>query len=112
LRRLTRASAPLDRDQGRRGRPSTHLEIGCAFTPKSSGDPDFVLARVRAGRERVPVGCGGWIVSRTYVGDIGPAVERALEREQARGEASTPRAAIADRPALGRADPRRRRLEN
>jgi nucleoside-diphosphate-sugar epimerase len=47
---------------------------------------DFILRRVRAGRERIPFGSGGWIVSRTYVGDVGRAVERALEVPAARGE--------------------------
>lgn len=78
----------LDVEERYLARGAAILRLGFVY---GEHDPqrreDFVLARVRAGRQRIPFGCGGWIVSRTYVGDIGPAVERALEREHARGEA-------------------------
>lgn len=47
---------------------------------------EFILRRVRAGRPRIPFGVGSWLGSRTYVADIGLAVEQALTRPQAAGE--------------------------
>jgi nucleoside-diphosphate-sugar epimerase len=47
---------------------------------------DFVLARVRAGRPRIPIGPGSWLMSRVYVRDVAHAVERGLRTDAARGE--------------------------
>jgi nucleoside-diphosphate-sugar epimerase len=44
-----------------------------------------VLRRVRAGRTRMPVGSGGWLFSRVYVGDVGQAVVKALQAERTTG---------------------------
>ncbi len=41
---------------------------------------EFILRRVRAGRSRIPVGPGSWIVSRTYVRDAARAARVGLER--------------------------------
>jgi nucleoside-diphosphate-sugar epimerase len=44
---------------------------------------DFVLRRIRAGRERLPIGGGNLLASRVHVADVGAAVVAALgvERE-------------------------------
>ena len=39
---------------------------------------EFLLRRVRAGRDRMPFGSGQWLACRVYVGDVGPAVRLAL----------------------------------
>lgn len=78
----------LDVEERYLDRGAAVLRLGFVYGER---DPqrreDFVLRRVRAGRERIPFGSGGWIVSRTYVADVGPAVERALLTDAARGEA-------------------------
>jgi nucleoside-diphosphate-sugar epimerase len=43
---------------------------------------DFVLARVRAGRRRIPIGSGNWLWSRGYVGEIARGIRLALESDQ------------------------------
>jgi UDP-glucose 4-epimerase len=47
---------------------------------------EFVLRRVRAGRDRIPFGRGTWLASRGYVRDIAAGVRLALECERAAGE--------------------------
>jgi nucleoside-diphosphate-sugar epimerase len=41
---------------------------------------DFVLRRVRVGRERMPIGTGNLLASRVHAGDVGTAVVAALAR--------------------------------
>ena len=41
---------------------------------------EFVLRRVRAGRDRIPFGAGTWLTCRVYVRDVGRAVRLALEK--------------------------------
>lgn len=45
-----------------------------------------ILRRLRAGRERIPVGPGNWLWTRGYVGDIARATRLAVESEAAAGE--------------------------
>jgi nucleoside-diphosphate-sugar epimerase len=40
---------------------------------------EFILRRVRAGRERIPFGSGSWLACRAYVRDVARAVRLALE---------------------------------
>ena len=47
---------------------------------------DFVLRRIRAGRQRIPVGTGGFLWSRGYVADLARGMRVALEHPSARGE--------------------------
>jgi nucleoside-diphosphate-sugar epimerase len=47
---------------------------------------EFILRRVRAGRRRIPVGTGNWLLSRCYVGDVASAVLAAIDEEAARGQ--------------------------
>jgi nucleoside-diphosphate-sugar epimerase len=46
---------------------------------------EFILRRVRVGRERIPFGSGQWLACRVYVRDVGRAVKLALEKD-VRGE--------------------------
>jgi nucleoside-diphosphate-sugar epimerase len=47
---------------------------------------EFILRRVRAGRERIPVGAGTWLWTRCYVGDVATAVLAAIGNPRAAGE--------------------------
>jgi len=47
---------------------------------------EFILRRVRAGRPRIPVGPGGWLWTRCYVGDVAAAVLAALGSQAAAGQ--------------------------
>lgn len=47
---------------------------------------EFILRRVRAGRERIPIGAGTWLTSRGYVGDIADGVRRVVEATGMEGE--------------------------
>lgn len=68
-------------------RGATVLRLGAVY-----GEHDyqrrfeFVLRRVRAGREQIPVGSGQFLFSRVYVGDVAAAVSLALAGDH-RGEA-------------------------
>jgi nucleoside-diphosphate-sugar epimerase len=57
------------------GRGGTVLRLGAVY---GEGDPqrreEFILRRVRAGRERIPVGPGTFLWTRGYVGDVASAV--------------------------------------
>ena len=41
---------------------------------------EFLLRRVRAGRDRIPFGAGCWLTCRVYVRDVGRAVRLALQK--------------------------------
>jgi nucleoside-diphosphate-sugar epimerase len=47
---------------------------------------EFILRRVRAGRKRIPVGTGSWLLSRCYVGDVAAAVIAASTASAASGQ--------------------------
>jgi nucleoside-diphosphate-sugar epimerase len=69
----------------------TYLPRGAAVLrlPMVFGERDyqrreeFVLRRVRAGRERMPFGAGQWLACRVYVRDAGRAVRLALTNDVA-----------------------------
>jgi nucleoside-diphosphate-sugar epimerase len=60
--------------------------------PMVYGERDYqrreepLLRRVRAGRDRIPVGAGGWLFTRGYVRDLAVGVRLALESEAAIAE--------------------------
>lgn len=60
-------------------RDGTVLRLGFIY---GEHDPqrreEFILRRVRAGRTRIPVGAGNWLLSRCYVGDVASAVLAAI----------------------------------
>jgi nucleoside-diphosphate-sugar epimerase len=47
---------------------------------------EFILRRVRAGRQDIPVGPGTWLWTRCYVGDVATAVLAAITNPAARGQ--------------------------
>lgn len=47
---------------------------------------EFILRRVRAGRTRIPVGAGNWLISHCYVGDVATAVAASVDSGAARGQ--------------------------
>ena len=47
---------------------------------------EFILRRVRAGRDRIPFGAGTWLACRGYVRDLARGIRLALERDVAEGE--------------------------
>jgi UDP-glucose 4-epimerase len=47
---------------------------------------EFILRRVRAARQSIPIGSGAWLTCRAYVGDIASGIRLALENEHVAGE--------------------------
>jgi UDP-glucose 4-epimerase len=47
---------------------------------------EFILRRVRAGRQRIPIGAGTWLWTRAYVGDVSTAVLACLANPAVAGE--------------------------
>ena len=47
---------------------------------------EFILRRVRAGRDRIPVGAGQWLACRGYVRDLARGARLALESKSVDGE--------------------------
>lgn len=47
---------------------------------------EYALARVRAGREKIPVGSGSWLATKGFVDDIATGTRLAIENEGVRGE--------------------------
>lgn len=47
---------------------------------------EFILRRVRAGRDRIPIGAGTWLACRGYVRDLARGIRLALEKPVAEGE--------------------------
>lgn len=68
-------------------RGATVLRLGFIYGPH---DPqrreEFILSRVRAGRERIPTGAANWALSRGFVDDCGEAVRLAVETPSVEGE--------------------------
>jgi nucleoside-diphosphate-sugar epimerase len=68
-------------------RGGTVLRLGFIY---GEHDPqrreEFILRRVRAGRQRIPVGTGCLLLSRCYVGDVASAVLAALDTDAANGQ--------------------------
>ncbi len=48
---------------------------------------EFILRRVRAGRNRIPFGAGMWLACRAYVGDVARGARLALESSSTEGSA-------------------------
>ena len=71
----------LDVEEVYRAAGATVLRLGFVYGERDyQRREEFILRRVRAGRARIPVGPGSWIVSRTYVRDAARAARLALER--------------------------------
>ena len=68
-------------------RGATVLRVGFVYGEHDTQRrEDFVLKRIRAERERIPIGAGSWLMSRVYVQDVARAVVLALTSDAARGE--------------------------
>lgn len=70
----------LDVEPGYLARGGTVLRLAAIYGER---DPqrreEFILRRVRAGRERIPIGAGTWLWTRGYVGDVASAVLATLD---------------------------------
>lgn len=63
------------------------LRLGIVFGEHDSqAREDFVLRRLRHGRDRIPIGTGTLLLSRVYVRDVARAAANALERPHLAGE--------------------------
>lgn len=68
-------------------RGATVCRLPMVFGPRDGQRrEEFVLRRVRAGRDRIPFGSGDWLWSRIHVADIATAVRAVVERGGLRGE--------------------------
>ncbi|MQA10030.1 MAG: NAD-dependent epimerase/dehydratase family protein [Pseudonocardiaceae bacterium] len=68
-------------------RGGTVLRLGMVYGEHDTQRrEEFVLRRVRAGRERIPVGPGNWLWTRVYVGDVAGAVLATLGSSAVAGE--------------------------
>ncbi len=77
----------LDVEEAYGARGATILRLGFVYGPH---DPqrreEFILRRVRTGRQRIPFGPGNWLLSRCFVTDAADAIRRAIETPAAAGE--------------------------
>ncbi|MFF5257829.1 NAD-dependent epimerase/dehydratase family protein [Actinomadura viridis] len=65
----------------------TVLRLGVVFGEHDwQRREEFVLRRVRAGRDRIPVGAGDWLWSRCHVGDVATAALTAARARTGAGE--------------------------
>ena len=63
-------------------RGATVLRLPMVYGPRDyQRREEFLLRRVRAGRQRIPFGSGQWLTCRVYVGDVGRAVRLALHKD-------------------------------
>lgn len=77
----------LDVEPGDLARGGVVLRLGFVYGEHDGQRrEEFVLRRVRAGRERMPIGTGTFLGSRCYVGDVATAVLAALDTPAASGE--------------------------
>jgi nucleoside-diphosphate-sugar epimerase len=77
----------LDVEPGYLERGGTVLRLGFIYGEHDrQRREEFILRRVRAGRTRIPVGAGTWLMSRCYVGDVADAVLAAAGSGAAAGQ--------------------------
>lgn len=77
----------LDVEEVYLARNATVLRLPMVYGPHDyQRREEFLLRRVRAGRERIPVGPGTWLGDKGYVADIARGVRLALESADAPGE--------------------------
>jgi nucleoside-diphosphate-sugar epimerase len=70
----------LDAEDLYRVRGATILRLGAVYGPHDyQRREEFILRRVRAKRERIPIGAGTFLFSRVYVRDVARAVRLAAE---------------------------------
>lgn len=77
----------LDVEEEFQARGATILRLAMVYGERDyQRREEFILRRVRAGRDRIPFGPGSWLPTRCYVRDAARAVRLALESEAAAGE--------------------------
>ena len=77
----------LDVEERYLARGATVARLPMVYGPRDGQRREwFVLRRVVAGRERIPVGSGAWLATKGYVGDVARGMRLALEYDDARGE--------------------------
>jgi nucleoside-diphosphate-sugar epimerase len=65
---------------------ATSLRLPMVYGPRDYQlREEYILRRVRAGRERIPFGAGAWLACRGYVGDIARGARLALESNSTMG---------------------------
>lgn len=65
-------------------RGATVLRLPMVYGPHDGQRrEEFVLRRVRAGRERIPIGSGSWLATKGYVDDVARGMRLALEADTA-----------------------------
>lgn len=77
----------LDVEEVMSGAGATVLRLPIVYGPNDGQRrEEFVLRRVRAGRERIPVGPGTWLATKGFVGDVARGMRLAVESAEAAGE--------------------------
>lgn len=72
----------LDVEEAYLERGATVLRLPMVYGPHDGQRREEpVLRRVRAGRTRIPVGSGGWLATKGFVGDVARGVRLALEAD-------------------------------
>lgn len=68
-------------------RGATILRLPMVYGPRDGQRrEEFVLRRVRAGRDRIPVGAGTWLGTKGYVDDVARGIRLAIETGDLAGE--------------------------
>jgi nucleoside-diphosphate-sugar epimerase len=77
----------LDVEEPYLARAATVCRLPAVYGPRDhQRREEPILRRVRAGRQRIPAGGGGWLWTRGEVGDVAAGVRLALESDAAVGE--------------------------
>lgn len=77
----------IDVEETYASRGATICRLPVVFGPHDGQRrEEFLLRRVRAGRERIPFGGGSWLITRLHVADAAAAVCAAVERQRAEGD--------------------------
>jgi nucleoside-diphosphate-sugar epimerase len=77
----------LDVEDAYRPRGATILRLPMVYGEHDyQHREEFLLRRVRAGRERIPSGAGMWLACRAYVRDVAAAAHLALKTPEAIGQ--------------------------
>lgn len=77
----------LDVEETYLERGATVLRLPMVYGPRDrQRREEFVLRRVRAGRDRIPVGAGSWLGTKGFVDDVARGMRLVVERDDLVGE--------------------------
>ncbi|HVL82192.1 MAG TPA: NAD-dependent epimerase/dehydratase family protein [Actinomycetota bacterium] len=77
----------LDAEEAYLARGGTVLRLSMIYGPRDyQRREEFVLRRLRAGRDRIPIGSGGFVTSRCFAPDVAELTRLVCEREDVGGE--------------------------